>query len=189
MIRVFPIAAPTFLTNSFGEARGARPHQGNDLFAEEGAPLVAVDDGLLRSGTDPLGGNIANLYASDGTRYYYAHLLAFADQNGSPGPFAPPPRQVRAGDTIGFVGRTGNAQGTQPHLHFEEHPGNGPAVDPFPALERAPRVSAKRASAPSSVPSNVIPAIALLLGIGTIVAWSVAYPRDAQALWRRLTTV
>lgn len=186
MIRVFPIAAPSTLTNSFGEPRGGgRPHQGVDIFGNIGDPLVAVDDGELRAGVDPLGGNIVNLYARDGTRYYYAHLDTFAhpDKTSSPSPTAP--RQVRAGDIAGFLGKTGNAATTQPHLHFEAHPGNGPAVDPFPELVRAPRIDLERPS-PAGSPDTgrtirTVAGLALLAGVG----WVLLYPNDARELGRR----
>lgn len=138
-LRIFPVArvADVSFTSSFGAPRsGGRSHEGNDIMAPDGTPLFAVDDGEARFGTDPLGGNIVNLFAPDGTRYYYAHLQAF--ENASPGMR----RTVRAGETLGTVGRTGNAATTPPHVHFEVHPGNGPAVDPFPLLtgaeQRAP---------------------------------------------------
>lgn len=127
MIRVFPIAGPARLSDDFGVVRpgGAVGHQGIDIFADEGTPAVAVDSGQVRFGTDPKGGNVANVYASDGTRYYYAHLSSFAGTA---------PRSVTAGETIGYVGSSGNAVGTAPHVHFEEHPGNGPAVNPHSGL-------------------------------------------------------
>ena len=187
MVRIFPIAAPTSFTSDFNEGRsGGRLHAGNDLFAERGAPLVAVDDGQVRSGRDPLGGNIVNLYASDGTRYYYAHLDAFTD--GTATLTDPPaPRMVRAGEIIGFLGNTGNAKTTVPHVHFEIHPGNGPAIDPFPALQGAPRMSNPRVmpAGTTSSPRNMLVTVSAiaLLGLG---AWALLYPNDAQALVRRL---
>lgn len=177
MLRIFPVAAPTSFIDDFSEARsGGRTHEGNDLFAERGSPLIAVDDGQLRSGHDPLGGNIVNLYATDGARYYYAHLDAFADGTSN----APPPRMVRAGDIVGFLGTTGNAASTPPHVHFEIHPGNGPAVNPFPALVQAPHINDPRVP-PSTIvkPRNalVLVSAAALLGLG---AWTLLYPDNAN---------
>ena len=188
MLRIFPIAAPASFVSSFADPRsGGRSHAGNDLFAERGAPLVAVDDGQVRSGRDPLGGNVLNLYGADGTRYYYAHLDAFTD--GTATLLDPPaPRTVRAGEIVGFLGNTGNAAATPPHVHFEIHPGNGPAIDPFPILQAAPRMSDPRVSpvSPSVTASrNVIVTVSALtlLGVG---AWALLYPKNAQALTRRL---
>jgi murein DD-endopeptidase MepM/ murein hydrolase activator NlpD len=128
MIRVFPVAAeghPTF-TDDFGAARpAARKHEGNDIFADDGTAIVAVDDGSLRFAEDPIGGHAFYLTASDGTVYYGAHLSAYE---------GPSPRQVAAGEIIGYVGHTGNAATTAPHLHFEVHPSGGVAVDPYRLL-------------------------------------------------------
>ena len=154
MLRVFPIAAPARFSDDFGYIRseGAKPHAGIDIFADEGSPLVAVDAGQVRFGQDPIGGNIANLYAEDGTRYYYAHLYAFAGGG---------PRSVEAGEVIGYVGDTGNAQGGPPHVHFEEHPGNGAAVNPHAGLLAAAHSSAgSRSGGPSA--GKVVLAIGLL---------------------------
>ena len=186
MLRIFPIAAPTSFASDFNEGRsGGRLHAGNDLFAEHGAPLVAVDDGQVRSGRDPLGGNVLNLYATDGTRYYYAHLDAFTD--GTATLTDPPPlRMVRAGEIVGFLGNTGNAKTTAPHVHFEIHPGNGPAVDPFPILQAAPRMSDPRVSpSVTASPRNLLVTVSALtlLGLG---AWALLYPNDAQTLVRPL---
>ena len=171
MLRVFPIAAPASFTSDFNEGRSeGRLHAGNDLFAERGAPLVAVDDGQVRSGRDPLGGNVLNLYGADGTRYYYAHLDAFTD--GTATLLDPPaPRMVRAGEIVGFLGTTGNAATTAPHVHFEIHPGNGPAIDPFPVLQSAPRMRDPRATPAPASPRKMLVTVSAvaLLGFG---AWT-----------------
>jgi hypothetical protein len=129
MIRVFPVAADghPHYSDDFGAVRSAaRKHQGNDLFADEGTAIVAVDDGALRFAEDPIGGHAFYLRSADGTVYYGAHLSAYE---------GPSPRAVRAGEIIGYVGHTGNASTTAPHLHFEVHPAGGVAVDPFRLLE------------------------------------------------------
>src|SRR5512140_1639686 len=106
MIRFFPVAGSARFSDDFGAPRsGGRTHEGIDLFNSEGTPLVAVDSGDVHFGTDVLGGNIANVYAQEGTRYYYAHLQGFEGVR----------RFVTAGETIGYLGRTGNAATTEPH--------------------------------------------------------------------------
>lgn len=190
MIRVFPVAAPTTISNDFGSGRsGGRGHAGNDLFADPDAPLVAVDDGELRSGVDPLGGNILNLYSDDGARYYYAHLSWFALPDGQMTNAPPAPRRVRAGDVVGFLGRTGNAATTQHHLHFEEHPGRGAAIDPFPALDRAPRVEPNQqlGGASSRTGTDLSFARALVLAsVGGALVWAAMNPSSARRVVRRL---
>ena len=177
--RFFPVAADSVNANDFAAPRGdgTRSHAGNDIFASEGAPLVAVDDGTVRFGTDPLGGNIANLHAADGTRYYYAHLLGFEGA----------PRAVRAGEVIGYLGRTGNAARTQPHVHFEIHPCGrgypGCPVDPSRLINTAPRanVTPPGAGGIATPPARAI-LIAALAGIGL---WAALNPRAAERTVRR----
>lgn len=130
---VFPVSGPHTFTDSFGAPRMfgtpfAHLHQGTDVFAPAGTPLVAIERGvLIRVGTDVLGGTKLWLAGASGTRYFYAHLQAFA-------PGVVEGKAVQAGEVVGFVGNSGNARGTSPHLHFEVHPGGGPAINPYPLL-------------------------------------------------------
>jgi murein DD-endopeptidase MepM/ murein hydrolase activator NlpD len=111
--------------NDFGQPRpGGRTHQGNDMFAPTGTPELAVVSGNVTYGDGGLGGMGAYIAGDDGNRYVYFHLSAYVG----------PPRHVTVGEVIGKVGATGDATG--PHLHFEIHPGGGPAVDPYPTLQR-----------------------------------------------------
>lgn len=114
------------IRSRFGVDRdaGRRRHQGVDIFAPRGTPVIAVVEGYARSGTNELGGNV--VWLRDGYRgrnLYYAHLDRWAIDGGA---------SVRPGDTLGFVGTTGNARSTPPHLHFGIYDG-GP-VDPEPFL-------------------------------------------------------
>lgn len=138
MIRVFPISLvgrPAF-TDDFGvTGRTGKPHQGIDIFADEGTPVLAVDAGALRFAEDPIGGHAFYLTTSDGVTYYGAHLSAYAGSS---------PRAVGAGDVIAYVGHTGNAATTPSHLHFESHPAGGAAVDPYAELRAAVGLDVKR---------------------------------------------
>jgi murein DD-endopeptidase MepM/ murein hydrolase activator NlpD len=137
----FPVAEPHNFISSFGFPRsGGRLHQGNDIFAPYGTPLFACERGIVtRMGTDSLGGTKLWIVGESGTSYYYAHLAAFAIGlvDGT---------IVEPGDVVGFVGNTGNAITTPPHLHFEIHPGGGPAVDPYPILKAADDATKLQAS-------------------------------------------
>jgi murein DD-endopeptidase MepM/ murein hydrolase activator NlpD len=120
------------LHSSFGEPRsGRRKHEGIDIFARRGTPIVAAADGeVVRVGTtDRLGGNTVWVAGSGARLYYYAHL-----DHHRPGLSVG--ERVRAGTKLGFVGTTGNARGTPPHLHFGVYPALHlfRAVDPAPLL-------------------------------------------------------
>jgi murein DD-endopeptidase MepM/ murein hydrolase activator NlpD len=130
---VFPVYGPSSFTDTFGGPRSDVSggwHHGDDLFAPLGAPVLAVADGSVFSvGWNTIGGNRLWLRDRQGNLFYYAHLSAFT-------PLAVNGNKVNAGDVLGFVGNTGDAQGTPTHLHFEIHPlglialGYDGAVDP-----------------------------------------------------------
>ena len=130
---VFPVGGPHSYSDTFGAPRMfgtsyAHLHQGTDIFATSGTPLVAVERGVVFSmGSDVLGGTKLWLQGASNTKYYYAHLSAFAEG-------VTDGKLVMAGDVVGFVGNTGNAATTPAHLHFEVHPNGGPAVNPYPLL-------------------------------------------------------
>jgi hypothetical protein len=90
--------------------------------------VLAVADGALsKVGVNTLGGNRLWLRDDLGNTYYYAHLSGYAAHVADG-------VRVRGGEIIAFVGNTGQAITTPPHLHFEIHPGDGPSVDPYPYL-------------------------------------------------------
>jgi murein DD-endopeptidase MepM/ murein hydrolase activator NlpD len=125
-----PVAGPVTFTNTWGAPRsGGRSHQGVDMFAAEGTPVVAVAAGTVEHYHNDLGGLSYRLTADDGTYYFGTHMSAYANVGAG---------HVQAGTIIGYVGRTGNAASTPPHLHWEIHPaGRGtPAIDPTPTADR-----------------------------------------------------
>ncbi len=132
---VFPVFGPSSFSDDFGAPRAVTGwHHGNDVFAPLGAPVLAVADGsLFLVGWNDVGGNRLWLRDTRGNEFYYAHLSAFS-------PLAFNGSEVRAGDVLGFVGATGDAVGTPPHLHFEVHPsallglGYDGVVDPYEYL-------------------------------------------------------
>lgn len=102
-----------------------RDHHGIDIFAPRNTPVLAAADGFVTSvGTNRLGGNVVWVFDPErGQSHYYAHLETQAVSAGE---------RVRAGDVVGYVGNTGNARTTPPHLHFGIYSrGEGP-VDPLP---------------------------------------------------------
>jgi murein DD-endopeptidase MepM/ murein hydrolase activator NlpD len=130
----FPVAGRAHYSDDWGAPRHGPPahsHQGCDIFAPKGTPVIAAMDGVVGrlSTSSPLGGTSLRVTLPSGTFFYYAHLDDFA-------PGVREGRAVRAGDVIGFVGNTGNAATTPPHLHFEIHPRGGEATSPVPYLDR-----------------------------------------------------
>jgi murein DD-endopeptidase MepM/ murein hydrolase activator NlpD len=106
---------------------GIRSHEGIDIKAPRGTPVVASEDGMItQTGTNNLGGKIVFLSAA-GSPYsiYYAHLDSQLVSVG---------QRVVRGDTLGLVGNTGNAITTTPHLHFAIYARGSGAVDPLPFI-------------------------------------------------------
>ena len=108
---IFPIDAldgKVVFSDNFGQPREGYLHQGVDIEAKQGSPLIAVEDGLAVPKIGARAGNYVVLKSKTGMVYKYMHLSKF----GTKGP-------VRGGDVIGYVGNSGNAIGGPPHLHFE----------------------------------------------------------------------
>jgi hypothetical protein len=146
---LFPVAGAATYTDDFGDARSdGPPHPGNDLLATKKTPVIAVESGKVKFWTtSATAGCMLYLYGDSGTMYEYIHLnndrtmrndnrgkcvagTAYAKglKDGA---------RVTAGQQIGYVGDSGDANGIHPHLHFEVHPNGGDAVDPYPYLQSA----------------------------------------------------
>lgn len=128
-----PVAGDVSFTDTYGAARsGGRSHEGVDMFAAEGTPLVAVTDGttfLVENVDDDIGGISLWIRTVSGDTYYYAHNDANVVRSSGV--------SVRQGDLVAYVGRTGNAAATRPHVHFEIHPGGGSARNPTATVAEA----------------------------------------------------
>jgi peptidase M23-like protein len=148
---VFPVVGPVSYVDDFGDPRGGGVHEGNDLMAPKRSPAVAVEAGTVKFWTtSKAAGCMLYLYGDSGTTYLYIHLnndVTLANDNRGkcvPGT-AYAPRltngaRVAAGQPVGLVGDSGDANGIASHLHFEVHPKDGKAVDPFPYLKKATRL-------------------------------------------------
>ncbi len=120
-----PILGDATYGDSWGDARsGGRRHEGVDMEAGRGTPVLAVRDGDAEFKQSRLGGKSIWLVANTGERFYYAHLDAWEGSS----------RTVAAGEVIGYVGQTGNARGN--HLHFETRLGDT-AVNPYSSVRAA----------------------------------------------------
>ncbi|MDQ3685454.1 MAG: M23 family metallopeptidase [Acidobacteriota bacterium] len=110
-----------------GPRSGGRRHEGQDIFAERGTIVRSATEGYVtRVGENSLGGNTVFVTGAGGRTYYYAHLDAYAP-NLTVGDYVTPET------VIGYVGTSGNARGTPPHLHFGVYTSAG-AFDPLPML-------------------------------------------------------
>ena len=120
------------VADTWGAPRpGGRRHQGQDIFAARGTAVFSATSGfVVRLGHNPRGGKAVVIAGAGGRRYYYAHLDAFE-------PGLRVGRRVTPGTVIGFVGNTGNAVRTSPHLHFAVYSMGG-AVNPLPLLQDRP---------------------------------------------------
>jgi len=148
----FPVAGydHSSVRSFWGDWRsGGRSHQGVDVFAPRGTPVLAATNGTVRSiRPNNLGGKVVWLRDELGRSQYYAHLDSHAVTRGD---------RVEAGDTLGFVGNTGNARTTPPHLHFGIS-SNG-WFDPLPALD-LPSASAAQFSGDHGLIGSVMRASA-----------------------------
>lgn len=116
------------VTDTWGAPRsGGRTHEGQDIFAPKGTKVLSATNGYVyKIGENNLGGQTVSVISSGGRVYYYAHLDAYA-----PGLKVGDPVTTRT--LLGFVGTTGNAQGTPPHLHFGVYTFGG-AINPLPLI-------------------------------------------------------
>jgi len=146
---IFPVLATVSYTDDFGAPRGTGRHEGNDLMAAKKSPAVAAEAGKVKYWTSSAtAGCMLYLYGDSGTTYLYIHLnndltrandnrgkcvrgVAYTVKDGA---------KVAAGQQIGYVGDSGDANGGHAHLHFEVHPAGGKAVDPYPYLQVAQRL-------------------------------------------------
>jgi len=145
---VFPVIGEVTYSDDFGAPRAGGSHQGNDILADRKAPAIAVESGKVKFWTtSAAAGCMLYLYGDSGTTYLYIHLnndLTMKNDNRgscvagtSYAAGLKDGARVSAGQLVGYVGDSGDANGIHPHLHFEVHPNDGSAVDPYPYLRKA----------------------------------------------------
>ena len=146
----FPVAGPVTYFNDFGACRDGcrRPHMGNDLIGDRLQPLLAMHDGVIDHLVDhPTAGYGVVIRDTDGWEYRIYHV-----NNDTPGTddgrdngswrYADgiiPGARVVAGQLIGFMGDSGNSEGSVPHAHVEIHRPDGVAINPYWSLRHAQR--------------------------------------------------
>ena len=129
-LKIFPVAGEYSYFDDYGAPRGQGRHQGIDIMADRGTPLVAVDDGSISKMTrteSGLGGIYIWLRRADGVQYYYAHMDSIAEglAVGS---------RISVGQVVGAIGNTGDARSASPHVHFEIRNAWTP-INPYPHLQ------------------------------------------------------
>lgn len=123
-----PVKGKSFADTWSAARSGGRRHEGVDIFAKKNTPVRSTTDGVvLKVGRNRLGGKIVNIQGP-GAQHYYAHLNKFAGLKLY--------QKVRAGQVVGYVGQTGNAKHTLPHLHYGVYLESG-AVNPYPLIDQA----------------------------------------------------
>ena len=124
-----PVDGRVSFSDTWGAARsGGRSHKGVDMMAAHGTPTVAPVSGQVEHRGTSLGGLSWYVYGDNGNTYYGTHLQSYENQGAG---------WVEAGTTIGYVGSSGNASSSAPHLHFEIHPGGGSPINPYPLTNEA----------------------------------------------------
>jgi murein DD-endopeptidase MepM/ murein hydrolase activator NlpD len=112
---------------------GGRLHEGQDIFAPRGTPVISATEGyVVNIGENSLGGQAVSVIGAGGRVYYYAHLDAYA-------PHLAEGDYVTTQTPLGYVGTTGNASGTPPHLHFGVYEPARGAMNPLPLLSDRPQ--------------------------------------------------
>jgi hypothetical protein len=148
---VFPVVGPARFTDDYGDARGNGRHEGNDIVAAKRSLAVAAEAGKVKFWTTSWrAGCMLYLYGRSGTTYLYIHLnndlTAKNDNRGKCVPGVVYAKGLKSGDAVtagqpvGYVGDSGDADGIVAHLHFEVHPGGKGSVDPYPFLRKARRL-------------------------------------------------
>jgi hypothetical protein len=145
---VFPVLGDATYTDDFGDPRGQGRHEANDIMAPRRALALAAESGTVKFWTtSSRAGCMLYLEGVSGTEYLYVHLNNdLTSENDNQGTCVPGVAYMKgmksgatvlAGEPIGYVGDSGDADGIHPHLHFEVHPNGGAAVSPYPYLRKA----------------------------------------------------
>ena len=145
---IFPVLGEAAYTDDFGDARPGGVHKGIDIVAPKRKLALAAEAGKVEFWTTSANaGCMLYLHGASGTTYYYIHLNNdLTPKNDNRGKCVPGTAyakglkngsKVVAGQPVGYVGDSGDANGVHAHLHFELHPGGKSAVDPYAWLQRA----------------------------------------------------
>jgi hypothetical protein len=215
-VTAFPVVGNVHYIDDFGAPRSQGPHQGNDIMSIRHQPAVAFESGWIEKwarANQAVPSCMLVLHGDSGMTYWYIHLnndLTASNDNdaGCSKAYAPGLKtgmHVLRGQLVGFVGDSGDADGIQPHLHFEVHKPSGTAIDPFSYLNVARRLLYPRPGLPDPISLVFRKATVLETGTGTLTvrtrrvrvsrwSWSFALSRKVvltlppEALLERITS-
>jgi hypothetical protein len=173
-VTAFPVVGNVSYTDDFGDPRPQGRHEGNDIMSVRHQPAIAFESGRVKKW---VGSSMATcmlyLYGRSGMTYVYIHLNNdLGPSNDNQGgchngiSWAPKLKSgewVKRGQLVGFVGDSGDANGLQPHLHFEVRKPSGTAIDPYPYLRRSVKLLFPR-------PPAAVGEVNLVLAGATVVA-------------------
>jgi hypothetical protein len=199
-VTAFPVVGNATFIDDFGAPRPGGTHQGTDIMSIRHQPAVAFEAGRVEKWPGS-GGCMLVLNGGSGMVYWYIHLnndLGRTNDNlgGCKNGVAYAPRLrngqwVRRGQLVGFVGDSGDADGIQPHLHFEIHTPGGRRLNPFTYLKEAKPLLYPRPAAPDPIWLTLKKATVISTGEGTlrirtnrirVSSWSWSYARSRRAL-------
>jgi Peptidase family M23 len=201
---VFPVLGPVTFSDDFGAPRPGGPHQGIDILAPRRSLALAAEAGKVELWSrSASAGCMLYLHGQSGTDYYHIHLNNdLTSRNDNRGncvagtAYAKGLKdgaKVEAGEPVGYVGDSGDANGSHSHLHFELHPGRKGAVDPYPWLQPASHLlfSAQRGTPFTLELRGTVVAVgddAVQMRLGTVSAWPMRQ-RQSRLKRRLLVTV
>lgn len=162
---IFPVIGKNSFSDDFGTVRVGHTHEGNDIIAKKGTPLVAAVDGTITyvAYPEPTYGYMVSITDADGYQYNYLHINNDAPgtdngQGGGMNAYAPGMKRswpVVKGQSIGWVGDSGNAENTVAHLHFEIRLPDDTAIDPYQSLRASTTIATS--IIPPARPEEIVP--------------------------------
>jgi hypothetical protein len=200
----FPVVGNVHYVDDFGDPRPQGPHEGNDIMSIRHQPAVAFERGTVEKWAHPnqaVPSCMLVLHGASGMEYWYIHLnndRGSTNDNdaGCSKAYAPGLRNgqhVRRGQLVGFVGDSGDANGIQPHLHFEIHRPSGTAIDPYTYLNKAKRLLYPRSAAADPISLAFRKTTVVNTGTDTLTVrtkrirvstWKAAYARSRRVVLR-----
>jgi hypothetical protein len=176
----FPVYGKVSYTDDFGAPRSQGAHQGNDIMGSKLMPLLAARDATVKWVRVEDRGNLLILRDADGWEFWYIHI-----NNDTPGtddaanlpefnlrPGVKVGTKVFAGEWIAYMGDSGDAESTAPHLHFEIHRPDGVAIDPYASLQNASHGGIDPVKAAASSPLGALDSVTASGGVVVAKGWA-----------------